>query len=137
MGKVTALRFSALAPEFADETAVLAEGKHITEADNGKILISESLANANQLSVGDTLMLTHAKPGESDGAYIDEIPVKTAYVQVRISGIYKWSTPDTAVKPTAGIAENEIYASLDVLNELHESEADIYTGEVDFYITDP
>ena len=30
-----------------------------------------------------------------------------------------------------------IYASLDVLDELHESEAGIYTGEVDFYITDP
>lgn len=33
MGKVTALRFSALAPNFADETAVLIEGKHITETD--------------------------------------------------------------------------------------------------------
>lgn len=34
MGKVTALRYSALAPDFTDETAVLAEGKHITETDN-------------------------------------------------------------------------------------------------------
>ncbi len=79
MGKVTALRFSALAPNFTDETAVLVEGKHITETDNGKILISEQLANANHLSVGDMLTLTHAKLGEADGAYIDEIPVKTAY----------------------------------------------------------
>ena len=137
MGKMTALRFSALAPNFTDETAILVEGKHITEVDNGKILISEQLANANQLSVGDTLTLTHARLGESDGAYIDEIPVKTAYAQVEVSGIYKLNIPDTSIKPTAGIAENEIYASLDVLNELHESERDIYTGEVDFYITDP
>lgn len=137
MGKVTALRFSALAPNFTDETAVLAEGKHITEADKGKILISEQLASTNQLSVGDMLTLTHAKLGEVDGVYIDEIPVKTAYAQVEVSGIYKLNVPDTSVKPTAGIAENEIYASLDVLNELHESEAGIYTGEVDFYITDP
>lgn len=137
MGKVTALRFSALAPSFAEENAVLVEGKHITEVDNGKILISEQLANANQLSVGDTLTLTHAKLGEADGAYIDEIPVKTAYVQVEISGIYKLNNEDTSIKPTAGLAENEIYASLDVLEKLHESEAGIYTGEVDFYITDP
>ena len=41
MGKVTALRFSALSPNFTDETAVLTEGKHITETDTGKILISE------------------------------------------------------------------------------------------------
>lgn len=137
MGKVTALRFSALAPDFTDETAVLIEGKHITDKDNGKILICEQLANANQLSVGDTLTLTHAKFCEADGAYIDEIPVKTAYAQVEISGIYKLNAPDASIKPTAGIAENEIYASLDVLNELHESEMGIYTGEVDFYITDP
>ncbi|MDE5779732.1 MAG: FtsX-like permease family protein [Lachnospiraceae bacterium] len=137
MGKVTALRFSALAPNFTDETAVLTEGKHITEADKGKILISEQLANANKLSVGDTLTLTHAKLGEADGAYIDEIPVKTAYAQVEVLGIYKLNTPDTAIKPTAGVADNEIYASLDVLNELHESETGVYTGEVDFYITDP
>lgn len=137
MGKVTALRFSALAPGFTEETAVLVKGKHITEADNGKILISEQLASANQLSVGDTLTLTHARLGEADGAYIDEIPVKTAYVQVEISGIYKLNNENASIKPTAGLAENEIYASLDVLNELHESEAGVYTGEVDFYITDP
>lgn len=137
MGKVIGLRFSALAPNFTDETAVLVEGKHITEADKGRILISEQLANANHLSVGDTLTLTHAKFGEADGSYIDEIPVKTAYAEVEVSGIYKLNIQDTSIKPTAGIAENEIYASLDVLDELHESETGIYTGEVDFYITDP
>ncbi len=137
MGKVTALRFSALASHFADETAVLVEGKHITESDSGKILISEQLARANQLSVGDTLTLTHASLSEADGAYIDEIPVKTAYTRVEVSGIYKLNIEDISIKPTAGVANNEIYASLDVLNELHESETGIYTGEVDFYITDP
>lgn len=137
MGKVTALRFSALASDFTDESAVLVEGKHITDTDKGKILISEQLANDNHISVGDTLTLTHARLGEAEGAYIDEISVKTAYVQVEVSGIYKRTSKDAAIKPTAGIAENEIYASLDVLNELHESETGIYTGEVGFYITDP
>lgn len=137
MGKVTALRFSALAPDFADETSVLIEGNHITETDSGKILISEQLASVNHLSVGDVITLTHAKLGELDGAYMDEIPVKTAYIQVEITGIYKLNIEDTAITPTAGVAENEIYASLDVLSGLHESDADIYTGEVDFYITDP
>lgn len=137
MGKVTGLRLSALAPDFTDETAVLTEGKHITAADSGKILISEGLANKNRLSVGDTLTLTHAKLGKSDGEYIDEISVKTAYVQVEISGIYKLNIGDNAVKPTPSVAENEIYASLDVLDKLEESEKGVYTGEVDFYITDP
>lgn len=137
MGKVTGLRFSVLAPDFMDETAVLTEGKHITKTDKGQILISEQLANLNHLSVGDMLTLTHAKLGEADGTYIDEIPVKTAYAKVEVSGIYKLNIEDTAIKPTAGNAENEIYASLDVLDTLHESEKGVYTGEVDFYITDP
>ncbi len=137
MGKVTALRFSALAPGFTDETAVLTEGKHITDTDKGKILISQQLAAKNHLSVGDTLTLTHAKLGEADGTYIDEIPVKIAYTQAQVSGIYKLNTPASSLKPTAGVADNEIYASLDVLNELHESETGVFTGEVGFYITDP
>lgn len=137
MGKVTALRFSALASSFADKSAVLTEGTHITETDIGKILISEKLANDNHISVGDTLTLTHAGLSEADGAYVDEIPVKTAYTEVEVSGLYQLNRTDASVKPTACIAENEIYASLDVLNELHESETGIYTGEADFYITDP
>lgn len=137
MGKVIALAFSALAPDFTDEAAVLAEGRHITEADQRKILVSEQLAKANSISVGDVITLTHAKLGECAGEYIDEIPVKTAFVQVEVSGIYKLKVEDTAMKPTAGVSDNAIYASLDVLNELNESERGIYTGEVDFYITDP
>ena len=137
MGKVTALRFSALAPDFANETAVLTEGTHITEEDTKKILISQPLAEENSLSVGDLVTLTHAGLQESNGAYTDEIPVKTAYVQVEISGIYQLHTRDASIKPTAGLAENEIYASLDVLHQLQESETGIYTGEVGFYLTDP
>lgn len=137
MGKVTALQFSALAPDFIEETTVLKEGKHITATDHRKILISDRLAASNHIVVGDSLTLTHAKFGECDGAYIDEIPKKTAFVLVEVSGIYKCNIQENPMKPTAAIAENEIYASLDVLDELQESQTGIYTGEVDFYITDP
>lgn len=137
MGKVTGLRFSALASDFVDETVTLVEGKHISDADKGKILISEALASANQLSVGDKLTLTHAKLGEANGIYIDEIPVKTAYAQVEVCGIYKLNVPEALLQPTAGVADNRIYASLDVLDDLQESEPGVYTGEVGFYITDP
>ena len=137
MGKVTALRFSALAADFIEETSVLTEGKHITGNDYGKILVSEPLARTNGLAVGDRLILTHARLGEKDGEYIDEIPHKTAYTEVEVAGIYRLKNDDTSLKPTAGVPANEIYASLDVLNELQESEEGIYTGEVDFYITDP
>lgn len=137
MGKVTALGYSALAPDFADETVTLLEGDPITLSDSGKILISEQLAEANHLSVGDTVALTHAKLVERDGEYADEISVKTAFAEVVVSGIYEINVENNAISPTAGQACNEIYASLDVLDTLKESEAGVYTGEVDFYITDP
>ncbi len=137
MGKVTSVRYSALTPDFMEEKANLTEGSHITENDNGKILISEQLAKLNHLSVGDVITLTHARLGEHDGAYIDEIHVKTAFVEVEIAGIYRLTAEDTAPKPTAGVPENGIYASIDVLDSLHESDTGVYTGEVDFFISDP
>jgi len=137
MGKVTALSYSALAPDFADETVTLIEGMPIIATDRARILISEQLAALNHLSVGDKITLTQAKLVERDGEYVDDIPVKTAFIEVEVSGIYKINIEDTALTPTAGVADNEIYSSLDVLETLGESEAGIYTGEVDFYITDP
>lgn len=137
MGKVIAISYSALAPDFADQTVVLTEGNPITTTDRGAILISERLAEANHLSVGDRITLTHAKLSERNGNYVDDISVKTAFAEVEVSGIYKINIEDTALTLTAGVADNEIYSSLDVLDTLMESEAGIYTGEVDFYITDP
>lgn len=141
MGKVTALRYSALGADFLEETAVLTEGQHIAEGDSGKILISEQLARENQLSVGDSITLTHAKLIEKEGTYIDEIYPKTAFANVTISGIYQINagkeTAENPMTPTAGMPENQIYASLDVLTTLQESEAGLYTGEIGFYITDP
>lgn len=137
MGKVTALAYSALAPDFADETVTLVEGTPIIATDRARILISEQLAALNHLSVGDKITLTHAKLVERDGEYVDGISVKTAFVEVEVSGIYRINVEDTTISPTAAIADNEIYASLDVLDALQESETGVFTGEVDFYITDP
>lgn len=137
MGKVIALSYSALDKDFMDETVALIQGKHITVKDKKQILISEQLAEVNHLNVGDIITLTHAKLAEKDGEYIDEIKEKTVFTQVAVSGIYKLNVEDTGIKPTAGVSDNKIYASLDVLNELKESKIGIYTGEVDFYITDP
>lgn len=137
MGKITALSYSALAPDFADETVTLVEGMPIIATDRARILISEQLAALNNLSVGDKITLTHAKLIERDGEYVDDIPVKTAFIEVEVSGIYQINIEDTALTPTAGVADNEIYSSPDVLDTLMESEPGVYTGEVDFYITDP
>lgn len=137
MGKITALSYSALATDFMNETVELIDGEHITVGDKKGILISEQLAEVNSLSVGDKIILTHAKLAEKNGEYIDVIVNKTEFANVTILGIFKLNAEDISITPTAGVAENQIYATLDVLDILGESESGVYTGEIDFYITDP
>ena len=56
-GKVAALRSSALAAGFVDEGDTLVEGRHIAQGDARKVLVSEALAQANGLAVGDEVTL--------------------------------------------------------------------------------
>ncbi len=137
MGRITALRYSAPDAGFADKTLSLAEGKHITAADTGSVLISSALAAANDLSVGDSLTLLSSELGETGGEYVDAWHGDRKSDVVTIIGIYDIITPLPNLTATAGRQENRIYASLDVLTALCESEQSVYTGEVGFYVTDP
>lgn len=137
MGQVVALHYSALADDFTSETLFLKEGEHITKEDSNAILISSTLALVNNLSVGDTVVLQSARLGIADGEYIDEMSEDDSVLQATIVGIYDILIPDATVTATAGMQENKIYASLDVLEKLNETEQSVYNGEVDFYVTDP
>ena len=137
MGQVTGLNFSALEAAFTAEQLSLTEGKHITKSDSCSVLISSMLAAANNLSVGDKITLQSSELGEIDGNYIDVWSGKKRQVEATVVGIYDILVPDGNVTATPGRQENHIYASLDVLTELGASKPSVYTGEVDFYVTDP
>lgn len=137
MGAVTALRYSALETDFADEVLALAAGRHITEADTNAVLISSEVAAVNGLSVGDKIVLSSSELGEADGEYIDVWSGERKETVVTIVGIYDILEADANVTATAGRQENRIYASIDVLTQLAASEPSVYTGEVGFYVIDP
>lgn len=137
MGQITALHYSALEMGFIDEVLSLAAGRHITEIDTGSILISSSLASVNNLAVGDKINLSSAELGEADGEYIDMWQGERKSVEATIVGIYDILQENAALTGTAGRQENHIYASHDILIQLGESEPSVYTGEVDFFVTDP
>ena len=137
MGAVTALRYSALETDFADEVLALAAGRHITEADTNAVLISSEVAAVNGLSVGDKIVLSSSELGEADGEYIDVWSGERKETVVTIVGIYDILEADANVTATAGRQENRIYASIDVLTQLAANEPSVYTGEVGFYVTDP
>lgn len=137
MGKVVALRSSALAPGFVDEGQVIVAGRHIAEGDVGKVLISETLAERNGLVVGDRVTLAAARLEEQDGVFIDGLSGDEPAADVEIAGVFRTKGESAPEAPTPSRAENLLYATLDVLDGLGESEPGEYTGEVDFYVRDP
>ena len=138
MGAVKAVRDSSLCQSFLDEEYQLTAGEHIKPEDKNKILMSEALARENHLSVGDKIVLTHAKLGFDDGVYTDQIKEKSAYATVEIKGIYQIkNNSHNALNPTAKKAENLLFSDSQLLIHLQEQMPGIYEGEVSFFIADP
>lgn len=138
MGKVAAMQYTSLADQFLEGKLELAKGRHITKDDQNKVLISERLAAANKLKVGDNIRFTHAGLEREDGEYKDSIPEKSAFSEVEIAGIYKEVVPQTeADTPTPGRGENLIFSDHSLLLELEEANFGQYAGEVNFYVADP
>lgn len=137
MGKVVALRSSALAPGFVDEGQAIIDGRHISYDDTRKVLISEELAKANGLAVGDEISLKPARLEERDGVFVDGANNDGRAKTVQIAGIFQSRGESAPEAPTPSRAENKLYSTLDVLDELGVSAPGVYTGEVDFYVKDP
>lgn len=137
MGKVVALRSSALAPGFVDEGEAVIEGRHITAGDAGAVVVSEVLARENGLAVGDVIPLAPALLEMSDGEFVDGAPNGGPVVVAEVVGIFRPGVESAPESPTPSRAENKMYASLDVLEGTGQSRAGVYTGEVDFYVQDP
>lgn len=137
MGQITALRYSFLHSDFSDKVISLSDGKHIDKTSEKTVIISREVALANGISLGDKVVLTSAEFGADSGKYIDTWQGARNEVEVIVTGIYEILKENNSVTATAAKQENRIYASLDVLSELGESEPSVYTGEVDFYVIDP
>lgn len=139
MGKVSAMNYTSLAEQFLEEKLEIIDGRHIVKNDKNKILISEQLAKANTLKVGDRIRFTHAGLERSNDEYIDSIPNKSAFSEVEIVGIYKETTKQIgdAKSPTPGRNENLIFSDHNFLLELEEQQVGKFTGEVNFYLSDP
>ncbi|MDO5041718.1 MAG: ABC transporter permease, partial [Peptoniphilus sp.] len=126
MGQIKAVRDFSLSKAFFNEEYRLIEGNHITPKDKNKILISRELAQANQLSVGDTISLTHAEPGNEN----------SSFVTVEIKGIYEIkNNTDSGLNPTAKKTENIMFSDSQLLFDSGKQK--IYNGEVSFFISDP
>ena len=113
--------------EFMDGTATILEGEHLTEEDKGKniTLIEQTLAEENDLIVGDTITVSNPR---------DE----TSTIELQIKGIYSTiSTVEQGMDFTAMIPYNKLYVPYTVAATLKGSD---FEGTIDsaiFYIDDP
>lgn len=136
MGQIKAVRDSSLSKAFFNEEYRLIEGNHITPEDKNKILISKELAQANQLSVGDTISLNHAELENENGKYLDLLKEKSSFATVEVKGIYEIkNNTDSGLNPTAKRAENIMFSDSQLLFDSGKQK--IYNGEVSFFISDP
>lgn len=134
MGQMKAVRDSSLSKFFFNEEYRLIEGNHITPEDKNKILISKDLAQANQLTIGDTILLNHAEL--ENEKYLDSLKEKSSFATVEVKGIYEIkNNTDSGLNPTAKKAENIIFSDSQLLFDSGKQK--IYNGEVSFFISDP
>jgi ABC-type antimicrobial peptide transport system permease subunit len=139
MGQVSANNYSALHPHFQDKVLELTEGRHITLGDENTVLLSETLAALNGLSVGDSVTLSPAELAQEGDMFFDSLKNSQTTACAKIIGIFKEAQPqeDAAYQPTAGLRSNMIFSDHALLTALGLAKAGEYTGGVSFYIGDP
>ncbi len=127
---IQGLVFSDAATEFMEGSATLIEGEHITDKDIGQnvVIIEETLAEENDLSVGDTITVTNPR---------DE----SLTIELSIKGIYQTSSTSSGqgmgIDFTAMIPYNKLYVPYTATADLKGHD---YEGTIDsaiYYIDDP
>ncbi|MDE5696930.1 MAG: ABC transporter permease [Lachnospiraceae bacterium] len=111
-GVISSNTSSAWNRNFTSGILTLAEGRHITTEDQHVALVSRELAEENELNIGD------------------ELSFKDPTAIVKIIGIYG---SDASMEFDA----DTIFTDHSTYWALMESKAGTYSGQVDFFVTDP
>ncbi|MNW50389.1 FtsX-like permease family protein [compost metagenome] len=110
----------------------LTEGQHIHDGDYNTAMISQDLAETNDLSIGDKFILSLSESLVSD-------PVGAqSKVEVKIIGIFDPATEQVSQGFTVGInaVENMVLVDIDTSLKLYAWANEGY-GSADYYVGDP
>ncbi|WP_404332013.1 ABC transporter permease [Mesobacillus maritimus] len=114
--------------EFMDSTSTIVDGEHLTDEDigNNVALIEKTLAEENDLKVGDTLTVTNP---QDDSLTLD----------LKIKGIYETTATgsDQAMNFTAMIPYNKIYVPYTSSSVLKGTDYERTIDSATYYIDDP
>jgi len=124
-GKIVSNAHSDVDTYFSEAGFELIEGHHITAVDSNVIIISETLASQNGLSIGDHLVL---------GA-IEETDYQ---VEARIVGIFKAAIPlEPGIAPSYDLYENVSFSDNKTYSQLYYDDGNNHYQYGDFYAADP
>ncbi|WP_343210147.1 ABC transporter permease [Anaerolentibacter hominis] len=125
---------------FLTNACELVEGEHLTGEDRGKVLISERLAEDNQLSIGSSFTADITEDLQvSEGM---EKNIGKEYT-LEVAGIYRINSKkdSSAFTPECDIVENYIFidseTGKEIVNDLRGRGTDRYQYGADFFVKDP
>ena len=126
---------SELNSNFRTNTFELIEGRHITEKDCGKVLISDTLAEMNSLCIGDFIDAQITGYQRGFGNSEETITSK----ELEIIGIYHVNAVQMISEFTAetDIAGNYIICDLNTVQEMQTLQDDSGYDEVEFFVDNP
>ena len=126
---------SELNSNFRTNTFELIEGRHITEKDCGKVLISDTLAEMNSLCIGDFIDAQITGYQRGFGNSEETITSK----ELEIIGIYHVNAVQMISEFTAetDIAGNYIICDLNTVQEMQTLQDDSGYDKVEFYVDSP
>ena len=138
MGRIRGVNDSSLMADFTSNQLTLIDGRHILPTDELVIMISQTLANENNLSVGDFVTLKPTDIELDDNGLVGNAIIANApNVEVKIIGIF--ADDDIALtitQPSVGFASNQMIADHSLMMALELAVAGHYES-VTFHITDP
>ena len=131
---------------FRSGSFTLSEGRHITEQDQHTVLLSDELAERNNLQVGDTISLSFRKG--IDGRYADPMTVWGEPIEVEIVGLFHVNGYQPVARWTAetNIAANWIISDIDTVDYFYRiedtylyggREHDLRYRNITFFVDDP
>lgn len=139
LARVIGTTFSDYNEYFSLKSLVLVEGESLQADDLGKALISEDLAQANGLSVGDTITIRFYV---ADATEEEESRINDQVLE--IAGIYRVERTQNEQDSTTAecdIVENFIFANTDsfrdIIYDATGNVIDNYTSGAVFYVNDP
>jgi len=113
MGSIQGVRDSAILTDFRNQRLSLIEGRHITPTDNNVVLISQTLAAENDLTIGDMVELRPAEMGINEAGEAENVLEDTALcVPATVIGIYTSEEVqiNASLLPSAFIATNQMFS---------------------------